>query len=156
MASPHLVLRDAVATDVDALTDLFLAARRTAMPYLPALHTDAQTRWWLAEIVLRDCRVRVAEADGQVAGFAAIADGWLHHLYIAPACQGTGVGSALLDDAKGIAAGGLQLYAFQRNERALCFYRRRGFVEEAYGDGSGNEEHEPDVRMRWVATSCTS
>jgi hypothetical protein len=44
----------------------------------------------------------------------------------------------------------MRLYAFQRNTRARSFYERRGFVAVAFGDGSGNEEGEPDVLYQWT------
>jgi GNAT superfamily N-acetyltransferase len=146
-----VTLRDAVPSDADSMTAVFLAARRMAMPWLPALHTDARTRDWLAGIVLRDCRVRVAEAERAVTGFAAIQDGWLHHLYVAPAHQRTGIGSRLLEEAKAIAGASLELHVFQRNRGARVFYQRHGFVEAAFSDGAGNEELEPDLVMRWTA-----
>jgi hypothetical protein len=40
----------------------------------------------------------------------------------------------------------LCLYTFKRNAGARRFYERNGFVAMAFGDGSGNEAHEPDVR----------
>lgn len=144
-------LRDATPRDADAISDLFLAARRTAMPWLAVVHSDDETRGWITDVLLRDRRVRIAEADGQVAGFAVVHDGWLEHLYIAPSHQGTGAGSLLLDDAKGLSGGALQLYVFQRNQRARVFYLNRGFVEAAFSDGTTNEECEPDLVMRWTA-----
>ena len=151
MTDRPLVLRHATAADAEAMTPLFLAARRTAMPWLAALHSDEQTYWWIANVVLRDCCVQVAETGDRVVGFAASRDDWLHHLYVAPEHQGIGVGSRLLDDAKRRAGAVLQLYAFQRNQRARDFYARRGFVEVVFSDGSGNEEREPDLVMRWTA-----
>jgi hypothetical protein len=44
----------------------------------------------------------------------------------------------------------MRLYAFQRNTRARGFYERRGFVAVEFGDGSGNEEGEPDVLYQWT------
>ncbi|HKV00289.1 MAG TPA: GNAT family N-acetyltransferase [Vineibacter sp.] len=143
-------LRDATPGDAHDLTDLFLAARRTAMPWLAVVHTDDETRGWITHALLRDRRVRIAEADGRVAGFAVVHDGWLDHLYIAPAHQGTGAGSLLLDDSKRLSGGALQLYVFQRNQRARAFYLSRGFVEAAFSDGATNEEREPDLVMRWT------
>lgn len=148
-AAPSLSLRDGAPTDADAMTALFLAARRAAMPWLPMLHSDQETRWWMASVVLRDCRVRVAEVGGAVTGFAAVRGDWLEHLYVAPAQQGSGVGSCLLDDARRMAGDALRLHVFQRNEGARAFYSRRGFVETAFSDGSGNEEREPDLVMSW-------
>jgi hypothetical protein len=44
----------------------------------------------------------------------------------------------------------LQLFTFQRNERARAFYEARGFVAIGASDGSGNEEGEPDLLYEWV------
>ena len=64
-------------------------------------------------------------------------------------CTGLGIGSRLLDvvinEAK-LVTPVLRLYAFQCNEAARRFYERHGFTAVAFGDGSGNEEGEPDVR----------
>jgi RimJ/RimL family protein N-acetyltransferase len=40
----------------------------------------------------------------------------------------------------------LRLYTFARNEGARRFYERHGFAPVAFGDGSANQEGEPDVR----------
>jgi putative acetyltransferase len=74
----------------------------------------------------------------------------LTQLYILPGHQGAGIGSALLATAKTARPDGFSLYAFQRNIRARQFYEHRGFVPVAFGDGSGNEEGEPDVLYRWT------
>ena len=39
---------------------------------------------------------------------------------------------------------------------ARRFYAREGFVEVDWTDGAGNEEHEPDVRCRWVRRGAVS
>ena len=144
-------LRDATPRDAGAISDLFLAARRIAMPWLAIVHSDDETRAWITHVLLRDRRVRIAESDGEIAGFAVVHDGWLDHLYIAPLHQGTGAGSQLLDDAKDLSGGALQLHVFQRNQRARAFYLSRGFVETTFSDGAINEEREPDLVMRWTA-----
>ena len=123
---------------------------REALPYLPVLHTDEETRAWVAKVVLPNQEVWVAEADGRVVGVAALNGDMLDQLYILPGAQGRGIGSALLAKAKSLRPNGFSLYAFQRNAPARGFYERRGFVAVAFGDGSGNEEGEPDVLYRWT------
>ena len=44
---------------------------------------------------------------------------------------------------------GLSLYTFQVNDGARRFYERHGFVVAALGDGSDNEEGQPDIRYEW-------
>jgi GNAT superfamily N-acetyltransferase len=58
------------------------------------------------------------------------------------------VGSALLSRALAESTSPVDLWAFARNEPALAFYARHGFVEVERTGGSANEEREPDVRMR--------
>lgn len=116
------------------------------MPWLPNLHSDDETRDWIANIVLPTQAVWVAELDGQVVGYAAVDGSELNDLYVRPGMQGKGVGSALLAKVMELSPGALSLWTFQRNAHARRFYEQRGFEAVAFGDGSGNEEGEPDVR----------
>ena len=86
---------------------------------------------------------------GDVVGFAAIADGWLEHLYLAPGWTGRGIGTDLLTIARTRCPAGLQLWTFQVNAGARRFYEREGFRAVESTDGSANEEREPDVRYVW-------
>src|SRR3954447_2640973 len=146
---PYIVRR-AAARDAGEIAEVHTVARREAMPYLPHLHTDDETRAWVAEVVLPRQEVWVAEADGRVVGVTSLEDDMVQQLYILPGYQGLGIGSALLALAKSRRPDGLRLYAFQRNTRARTFYEHRGFVAIAFGDGSGNEEGEPDVLYEWT------
>ena len=92
----EFTLRRARPEDAAVIADIHLRSRRHGLPYLPEVHTDAETRYWVSEVMLPQQEVWVAEAAGGVAGFAALHEGWLEHLYIAPEHQGYGLGSALL------------------------------------------------------------
>ena len=141
----NVVLRAARREDADALTALFLAARRNAMPYLPELHTDSETRCWMEQKVLTGDRVTVAELSNEIVGFSAVRRDHIDHLYVSPGEQGKGIGSLLLDRIKAESGSDLSLYVFLKNARARAFYERRGFACVAYSDGSANEENEPDA-----------
>ena len=75
--------------------------------------------------------------------------GRIDQLYVAPDRLGEGIGRSLLDLAKERAAGDLQLWTFQVNQRARRFYERNGFAAVEFTDGANNEEHEPDIRYLW-------
>jgi GNAT superfamily N-acetyltransferase len=143
-------LREATGGDADDIADIHIAARREAMPWLPVLHTDAETREWVATVVLPGQEVWIAEIDGQVVGYLARDGAELNDLYVRPGYQGRGIGAALLALAMERSPGELLLWAFQRNAGARRFYERHGFEEIALTDGAGNEEREPDVRYRWA------
>ena len=86
-------LRAARAGDADRVAEIHLTARRTAMPWLARPHTDEETRTWVRGVLVPSGAVTVAERQGQVAGYTAVTDGWLEHLYVDPAEQGRGIGS---------------------------------------------------------------
>jgi GNAT superfamily N-acetyltransferase len=142
-------LRRGRPADAATITALHLAARRDAMPYLPALHSDEDVRAWMRDTLLPKAEVWVAEIDGRPAGYVGLVDDLLDHLYVGPEHQRQGVGSLLLAKAKALRPGGLRLYAFQRNRHARAFYEARGFTPLSFSDGVGNEEQEPDVLYQW-------
>ena len=127
---------------------VFHAARADALPYLPILHTPEEDLAFFGSLV-HEGHVTVAELDGRVAGFLALHDDWVEHLYIAPEAQGQGLGSALLSAAQQRSER-LQLWVFQRNTRAIGFYAHHGFTVAERTDGSHNEERTPDARMVWL------
>ena len=100
-------------------------------------------------VVLAGNQVWIAEVDETLAGFVAFADGWVNHLYVAPAFQGRWLGTRLLDLAKQ-ANPAVQLWVFQVNTPAIHFYERRGFRVAERTDGSANAEKQPDARMTWT------
>jgi len=74
--------------------------------------------------------------------------GWIEQLYVDPARTGQGIGSALVDHAKAVGTGELQLWTFAANTGAQRFYERHGFREVTRTDGD-NEEGAPDIQYRW-------
>ena len=141
-------IRAAREQDAGRIADVFCSAR-AGMAYLPRLHTDAETRAWIAEVVLGTSEVLVADDGGRVVGFEALGDGVLEHLYLHPAAQGQGHGTRLLVEAKERRPTGLRLWVFQRNEGARRFYERHGFRCLRLTDGEDNEEREPDALYEW-------
>lgn len=74
--------------------------------------------------------------------------GWVEQLYLAPGATGAGLGTRLLAHAlAALAAHGcpVRLWCFAQNHGARRFYERAGFAPVRWGDGSGNEEGQPDV-----------
>ena len=133
--------------DAGPLAAIFTSARRTAMPWLPELHTEEEDRAFIGERVMSECDVLVARREERPAGFLALKGDMVEHLYVAPGAQREGIGSALLEAAMAKRAGDLRAWVFQRNSGALAFYARRGFAEVMRTDGSDNEEGEPDVLL---------
>lgn len=65
--------------------------------------------------------------DGAVKGFVSFDGREIRKLFVEPVLQGSGIGSRLLEYA--LKDGGERfLWALEKNERALAFYARHGFV----------------------------
>lgn len=112
-------------------------------------HTPEEDRWFYRERVLPRCRIWGRFDDGLLGRIIAFRDEWVEQLYVLPVAQGRGIGTELLDVAKG-ACERLELWTFQRNAAARHFYEARGFVVVEQTDGTRNEEKEPDARYVWI------
>src|SRR5262245_10296937 len=146
-------VRRATAADARACADIQIAAMRDAMPWLPDLHTDDETRAWMRGVVFAAREVWVAEEGGRVAAFVAVEGDLVGNLYVAPAMQRRGLGSALLDVVQRERPRGFRLWVFQRNAGARAFYEARGLVLVETTDGRANEEREPDALYAWAGDS---
>ena len=149
--STNLRLRPAQASDASAIGTIYLAARKDALPYLPQIHTDNETRAWIRERLVPAATVWVAELEGKVVGFISVNGQTVEHLYVHPDHQRRKIGTTLLDHARLLSPDRLELYTFERNEGARRFYERHGFRAIAFGQE--NEEGEPDVLYEWSAYS---
>ncbi len=88
------------------------------------------------------------EATDQVVGMMAIGGTELDQLYIHVDYQGRGVGTRLLDLAKAMSPGTLQLYTFAVNTNAQAFYERHGFT--IISRGVERESGMADIRYEWT------
>ncbi len=147
----EVVLVKAEPADGLGIAEIHLAARRAALPDLPRPFTDAETRAWFASTVGDGPDGWwVARSAGQIVGYMQLVGAELEQLYVLPAWQGRGIGTALLNAAKARSPNGLSLWTFQQNAKARSFYERHGFQPVGYTDGC-NDEREPDVQVRVAA-----
>ena len=99
-----------------------------------------------AQRVFTRYSVRLADARGEIVGFAARDGAWLMQLYVKPGWTGHGIGSELLDATLADAAfvtPMLRLYTFARNAGARRFYERHGFVAVASATAPATRKTSP-------------
>ena len=145
--------RTATVGDADLVADVYLRSRKELVACAPLAHSDEAVRDWILRVLIPAGHTTVAVVDGQVVGFSAVSKAatcsWIEQLYLLPAWIDQGIGTRLLDRARGELPPPIRLYTFQCNQRARYFYERHGFEAIAFGDGSGNEEKCPDILYEW-------
>ncbi len=130
--------------------------RRTWQLAYPAIDFSTRVAWWRdrwrSELVPATI-ITVAEYDGALVGFVTVdpQSGYLDQIVVAPETWGSALSAALLEEAKRIAPGGLELLVNQDNARAIRFYEKHGFV--VTGADVNPRSGAPLHRMRWVAAS---
>jgi GNAT superfamily N-acetyltransferase len=143
-----MTTRQLTLSDADAAASVHRASFEDRLPWLAGLHTPDEDRDYFTTVVFDKCEVWGSFYGNALVGFIAFRESWIDQLYVLPAYQGRGIGGALLGVAQARFSE-LQLWSFQKNEEARNFYENRGFKVAEQTDGSGNEEHEPDVRYVW-------
>lgn len=152
MTRPPVAVRAATADDAAALAafaqacfhDAFAADNRAEdmAAYLAATFSPERQA---AEIADPATQVLLAHVDGALAGYALVAAGAapravtgaapieLRRFYVARPWHGRGVADALMDAvlaaARARGAATLWLGVWERNPRAIAYYRKRGFAD---------------------------
>lgn len=146
----RVVLRRGIDKDAAAVAELYLRARKSAIPAIPMIvHTDEETRSWIAGRVIPHTELWVAETDKcALVGMLALDNEWVDQLYVEPALTGQGIGGELIALAKRKRPSGLRLWTFETNVQAQRFYERHGFGPRDRTAGD-NEEDAPDVLYVW-------
>jgi putative acetyltransferase len=158
--SEEFSLRPYAARDEDAAIALWLRSWETAYP---ALDFAARLSWWRArwrDELVPVARIVIAESatgpsgnsmigEASMIGFVTVDPNtrYLDQLVVAPEVWRSGIGSALVGEAKRIAPNGLDLDVNTDNARAIGFYQKSGFVVS--GAGKNQISGKPVHRMSW-------
>ena len=87
------------------------------------------------------------ENTGQIDGFIGLTENHIEGIFVAKAARSKGIGKALLDYAKSRKPR-LTLSVYQKNERALAFYRHEQFVVQS--EGIDEDTNEAEIQMLWT------
>ncbi len=151
MQSTDFTLRPYQSRDEDAAIALWL---KTWQATYPQFDFAARLDWWRARWrseLMAAAEIVIAQTKDTAAmiGFVTVdpASHYLDQLVVAPEFWGSGVGSALIAEAKRISPAGLELDVNTDNARAIGFYQKCGFV--ITGGGVNAFSGRPVHRMSW-------
>lgn len=143
------VLRRYAPHDEDAAVALWLRAWQAAYPRIDfSERIDWWRKRWRNEL-LPSAEIAIAQRETALIGFVTVDPRtlYLDQLVVAPEHWGSGVGGALIDEAKRLSPSGLDLGVNTDNARAIRFYQKHGFSVSGAGVNpiSGEAIH----RMSW-------
>jgi len=151
-------LRRYRARDEDAAIALWL---RTWQAAYPSIDFNARVAWWrerwrselvpAAAIVVAEAANNTEDNDteGNMIGFVTVdpRTRYLDQIVVAPERWGSGIGEALIAEARRLSPAGLNLDVNTDNARAIRFYEKLGFVIS--GAGVNPISGKPVRRMSW-------
>lgn len=140
-----MIIRTMLPSDQDRAAEIWLNANLQA-------HDFIDPRYWqshLAELKaqLPQAEVYVCQGQAGLEGFIGLKGHFIAGIFVWPSSQGQGVGKALLDRAKQ-AHDRLRLWVYQKNKRAVAFYRREGFA--IWRESADADTGEAEYQMEWT------
>ena len=133
--------------DLDAVMQIWLHGNLDAHAFIAASFWTEHFE--MVRDLLPQAELYVHEDAGtrQIDGFIGLTENHIEGIFVAKAARSKGIGKALLGYAKSRKPR-LTLSVYQKNERALAFYRREQFVVQSEGiDGDTNEA---EIQMLWT------
>lgn len=128
-------------SDLAAVMQIWLAVNIKAHGFIPKEYWTGN--YPFVEKVLPQAEIYVYEEGdmNEIAGFIGLADHFIEGLFVREAAQSHGIGKRLLDYVKGTRSD-VCLCVYQKNTRAVAFYRREGFKvqSENVDDSTGEKE----------------
>ncbi len=144
LASDTWTIRAAAGADGAQLADIYLTVRRATFTWVEPgqfRREDFATQSRGEELFVCENR------DAEIAGFLALwpPQNFIHMLYVRPAFQGSGAGSALLEALPEWPTRRYRLKCLVHNHRARGFYLKHGF--EIVGSGWSAEGSYNDMQL---------
>ena len=136
------MIRKFQLSDLEAVMDLWLHGNIEA-------HVFVAEEYWRQHFdevkeMLPKAELYVYENDKTITldGFIGLSGSYIAGIFVKGTARSQGIGKQLLDYVKAI-KGNLTLKVYKRNERAVKFYQREGFLVQSQGidDDTGEQEY---------------
>ena len=138
------MIRKFESRDLDAVMQIWLHGNLDAHAFIAASFWTEHFE--MVRDLLPQAELYVHEDAGtrQIDGFIGLTENHIEGIFVAKAARSKGIGKALLEYAKSRKPC-LTLSVYQKNQRALAFYRREQFIVQSEGIDEGTNE--ADIQM---------
>ena len=133
------MIRKLRKTDLDEVAYIWLHTNKKAHDFIPETYWDEHFE--MVEGMLGDAEIYVFEEQGQIKGFVGLDGEYIAGIFVREKEQSLGIGKQLLDFVKSL-KGQLELNVYQKNERAVSFYKREQFEIQCESIDTSTDEKE--------------
>ncbi len=138
------MIRKMEKEDLDRISKIWLDTNIKAHDFIPAQYWEKN--YEPVREMLPQAEVYVWEEDGQVQGFAGLYEEYIAGIFVLEQARSKGIGGQLLNYIKGRKPY-LSLKVYQKNIRAVRFYKREGF--QIKKESADQENGEKEYTMEW-------
>ena len=141
------MIRKFETQDLDAVMQIWLHGNLNAHAFIAASFWTEHFE--MVRDLLPQAELYVHEDAGtrQIDGFIGLTENHIEGIFVVKSARSKGIGKALLDYVKSRRPR-LTLGVYQKNERALAFYRREQFV--VHSEGIDEDTNEAEIQMLWT------
>ena len=141
------MIRKFESRDLDAVMQIWLHGNLNAHAFIAASFWTEHFE--MVRDLLPQAELYVHEDAGtrQIDGFIGLTENHIEGIFVAKAARSKGIGKALLEYAKSRKPC-LTLSVYQKNQRALAFYRREQFTVQS--EGIDEDTSEAEIQMLWT------
>ena len=140
------MIRPFQAADLAAVAEIWLNTNQKAHDFIPAEYW--QDHFEQVKQMLPLAEVYLYEEQGEIQGFIGLSGSYIAGIFVCGQAQSRGIGRKLLDYVKARKKR-LNLRVYQKNARAIAFYRREQF--EIQAECLDCETGEKEYLMAWEA-----
>ena len=138
------MIRELRKADINKVADIWLDTNIKAHDFIPAQYW--KNNFELVKEMLPQAAVYVYENDNEIQGFIGLNGEYVEGIFVSDEMQSQGIGKILLNYAKDKKSK-LCLNVYQKNTRAISFYKREGF--EVQYSSMDEATGEKDYMMEW-------
>ncbi len=140
------MIRNLEKTDVDNVAEIWLDTNIKAHDFISAEYWKSNFAVVKEMFLQAEIYIYEEEQTKQILGFVGLNDNYIEGIFVCSESQSRGVGKQLLDFIKERKSS-LQLSVYQKNERAIQFYKREGF--QIQSENVDKDTGEKEYVMVW-------
>lgn len=134
-----VVIRSMQRNDLERIMQIWLMSNMQAHDFIEGSYWKNQ--YDNVKAMIPEAEIYICETSAQTVGFIGLSGNYIAGLFVSPESQCQGFGKALLEYVKKIKSE-LHLNVYQKNQKAIRFYQKEGFIteSESVDENTGEKE----------------